>query len=302
MKRPTPLTLVCLLSLPFLSTGLKAALPIENPVPGGIAIVKIPLDTATQPNAFFNNSPLRVEHNEGHWHAIVGIPLSSQPGPLQISYGPGTASDTTPSTTSDTFPAAKQPTQTLTFHIKDKTYQSQHITLKNKRQVTPNEQDLTRIRKEKVEMVNAYKAWQPTQQAFQPFSWPVGGTLSSPFGLKRFFNQQPRNPHSGLDIAAPEGTPIKAPAAGTVTAAGHYFFNGNTLLIDHGEGLVTMVCHLNKANVKKGDTVKRGDVIGEVGKTGRATGPHLHWSVSLNNTRVDPLLLLPPHQQTPPKQ
>lgn len=265
-----------------------AALPIENPVPGGIAIVQIPLDTPHQPKVFYKDNPLRVEKDDGHWLAIVGIPLASSPGRHLLTYY-----SSLPSTD-------PKNSRSLSFQVKDKLYEAQYITLKNKRQVSPNEKDLTRIRQEKTEMVSAYKAWQPTEKHFQAFSWPVKGTVSSPFGLKRFFNQQPRNPHSGLDIAAPEGTPIKAPADGVVTASGNYFFNGNTLIIDHGEGLVTMFCHLNSADVEKGDRVNRGSIIGKVGKTGRATGPHLHWSVSLNNTRVNPLLLLPPEQQTPP--
>jgi len=276
-----------LLVLSLFPTSAWSALPIENAVPGGIAIVQIPLDTTHQPKVFYKDNPLRVEKNDGHWFAIVGIPLATAPGSHPLTYY-----SNLPTTDSKN-------SRTLSFEVKDKHYEAQYITLKNKRQVSPNEKDLTRIRKEKIEMVSAYKAWQPTEKHFQPFNWPVNGTISSPFGLKRFFNQQPRKPHSGLDIAAPEGTPIKAPADGVVTASGSYFFNGNTLIIDHGEGLVTMFCHLSSADVKKGDTIKRGDTIGKVGQTGRATGPHLHWSVSLNNTRVDPLLLLPPKQQTP---
>ncbi|PCJ15832.1 MAG: peptidase M23 [Gammaproteobacteria bacterium] len=276
---------LCMVLL-FPST-LWAALPIASPVPGGIAIIELPLNTAHQPSAQYRNNPLRIEKSNGRWHAIVGIPLSAKPGPQQISFAANK-----PSLNSDH-------SQTLTFQVKDKQYQAQYITLKNKRQVSPNTQDLTRIRKEKAEMVSAFKQWQNPERAFQPFSWPLQGRLSSPFGLKRFFNQQPRNPHSGLDIAAPTGTAIQSPADGVVTASGNYFFNGNTLIIDHGEGLVTLYCHLSAYDVKTGDTVKRGDIIGKVGQTGRATGPHLHWSVSLNNTRVDPLLFLPANQQSP---
>jgi murein DD-endopeptidase MepM/ murein hydrolase activator NlpD len=121
---------------------------------------------------------------------------------------------------------------------------------------------------------------------------PIKGKISSPFGLKRFFNDQARDPHSGLDIAAPEGKAIAAPANGVVAQTGDYFFNGQTVMIDHGQGIISMMCHLSKIEVVKGQMIKQGDVIGKVGQTGRATGPHLHWGMSINNARVNPLLVL----------
>ena len=126
---------------------------------------------------------------------------------------------------------------------------------------------------------------------------PVNGIYTSPFGLKRFFNGQPRKPHSGIDIAAAEGTAIKAPASGVIALTGDFFFNGQRVFIDNGQGLVSMMCHMSRIDVQEGQEIKQGEIIGAVGKTGRATGPHVHWTVSLNNARVNPFLFMPDEEE-----
>jgi murein DD-endopeptidase MepM/ murein hydrolase activator NlpD len=172
----------------------------------------------------------------------------------------------------------------------------QRLTIENKRKVNPYKEDIDRIIRERNEMNKAFKSFENLAQPAVDFVLPAEGPISSPFGLKRILNDQPRNPHSGLDIAAPTGTPIHAPAAGRVTAVGNYFFNGNTVLLDHGQGLISMYCHMSETTVAVGDALSPGDLIGKVGKTGRVTGPHLHWSVSLNNARVDPNLFISEQQ------
>ncbi len=121
---------------------------------------------------------------------------------------------------------------------------------------------------------------------------PVEGIVSTPFGARRYVNGQPRSPHSGLDIAAPEGTPIITPLAGRVLLAESMYLNGNTIVIGHGNGLVMVYSHMNTLELKKGDWVEANTRIGAVGMTGRATGPHLHWGVRFNQARINPASLL----------
>jgi murein DD-endopeptidase MepM/ murein hydrolase activator NlpD len=211
------------------------------------------------------------------WRAIVGLPLQVKPGEHKLD-----------------IQGAGQKKTELSFLINNKSYKKQYITLKNKRQVNPYAKDLVRIRSETAEILNAYQHWNNSIPPVTRLAMPVAGEMSSPFGLRRYFNNEPRNPHSGIDIAAPQGTPILAPANGTVLTTGDYFFNGNTVILDHGHGLVTLYCHLQSISVEPGDEVSKGDPIGLLGMTGRVTGPHLHWSVSLNNARIDPALLLHP--------
>ena len=164
--------------------------------------------------------------------------------------------------------------------------------LKNTRQVNPLAEDMARINRELAEQNEAYQTFSPTQPSNLLFDKPVQGPLSSPFGLRRFFNGEERNPHSGLDFAVGAGTPIKAPAAGKVILIGNYFFNGNTVFVDHGQGLISMFCHMSKIDVTLGQSLPRGGIVGRVGATGRATGPHMHWNVSLNDARVDPAIFI----------
>jgi murein DD-endopeptidase MepM/ murein hydrolase activator NlpD len=266
---------VVLISL-LLVAGSASALPRDNtPVPGGIAIIPLPDDTDPA-SARYSGRKVLVTQQDGRNIAVIGLSLGTKPGRYYLQAKTGSGKPLS-----------------LGFTVADKAYEEQRITIEDKRKVSPEKQDMVRINREKKLIDAALEHWSDQHNVAVEFHKPVPGPTSSPFGLRRFFNDQPRNPHSGLDIAAEEGTPVQAPAPGTVIETGDYFFNGNTILIDHGQGLVTMYCHLSAIEVKPGDHLDSGEIIGKVGKTGRATGAHLHWGVSLNDARVDPLLFLP---------
>ncbi|MGD8515164.1 MAG: peptidoglycan DD-metalloendopeptidase family protein [Granulosicoccaceae bacterium] len=265
----------------LLASAAAQALPTHAAVPGGVAVIDLKLNNDTPPRVSYRDRRVMVLRENGSWHAVVGIPLSAKIGAHELA-----------------IKEHNPPSYTIRFNVRDKKYKEQRLTVKNKRHVYPNAEDLKRIRDDKRHIIKAFKTFRDARDINTTFDKPVEGPFSSPFGLRRFFNEQPRKPHSGLDIAAAQGTPIKSPADGIVVETGDYFFNGNTVFIDHGQGLVSMYCHMHKIGVKAGQAVKRGEIIGEVGKTGRVTGAHLHWSVSLNNTRVDPLLFLDTEDQT----
>jgi len=263
------LTLLLCLTLPAHAEGFLTRL-LNKPVPGGVAVVELGND-ASAPKVRYDGKPvLVVREDDQRWIAIVGIPLTVKAGQQSLDIDG----------------------QVHSFHVEPRTYREQRITLKNKRQVNPNPDDLKRIERELDEQTRAYRQFSPRQPSNLLFDRPVNGPLSSPFGLRRFFNGEERNPHSGLDFAAPAGTPIKSPAAGKVILTGNYFFNGKTVFVDHGQGLISMFCHLSQIDVKLGEELSRGAVLGQVGATGRATGPHLHWNVSLNDARIDPSIFI----------
>ena len=242
---------------------------LNKPVPGGVAVIE--LGTGAQaPKASFEGKPVMVIKEQDTWRAIVGIPLTVKPGIQQITTGG----------------------RELNFMVGTKKYPEQRITLKNQRQVNPNPNDIKRIDNELAIQIKAYRTFSPNTPSNLLLDKPVNGPLSSKFGVRRFFNGEERNPHAGLDFAVPAGTPIKTPAAGKVILIGNYFFNGNTVFVDHGQGFISMFCHMSKVDTKVGQQLARGDVVGKVGSTGRATGPHMHWNVSLNDARVDPAIFI----------
>lgn len=246
------------------------ALPRHLPVPGGVAVIELGDADTPRPQIRFEDRPVMVVEADGRWHAVVGLPLGLEPGTHALANGK----------------------ERIEFEVREREYESQYITLDNDRMVNPYEKDLERIRAERVRQDASLEHFSPVATPAVNFILPVEAPQSSAFGLRRYFNNQPRAPHSGIDLAAPEGTPIRAPARAIVLDAGNFFFNGNTVFLDHGQGLVTMYCHLSEIGVEPGDVIEQGEVIGKVGATGRVTAAHLHWGVSLNDVRVDPWLFV----------
>ncbi len=255
--------------------GIFRVGPFEHhSVPGGIAIVPTGLSNeAVAPTLRWNSRRLAALYANNQWYALVGIPLSTEAGVQTVVVSAG------------------DKTVEITFAVDEAHYEEQRITISDERKVNPAPLDMERINKESVRL-KAVKAIHSSNLLSDHFIWPVTGPISSTFGLQRFFNDQPRRPHGGIDIAMPTGTPIIAPADGVIIDTGNYFFNGNSVFIDHGLGVQTFYAHMDSIAVSNGDTVGQGDVIGTVGETGRVTGAHLHWSLGLNGTWVDPTLVL----------
>ena len=277
-----------LLALPALGRDAKPppAAPTVWPqalaVPGGVARLSLgpaatrPVAQARQGDA---DVPVLVVGDAIEWTAVVGIPLAAALGDAHINVllpeGGG----------------ARQ----VAYTVAPKQYKEQHLKV-SPRTVDLSPQDQARFERERDHQAQVMATFseQPAGGALQSLRMqvPVPGRRSSSFGLRRVFNGQPRNPHSGMDIAAATGTPIVAPLPGRVIDVGDYFFNGGTVWLDHGQGLLTMYCHLSSMDVRVGDVLKAGEAFCKVGATGRVTGPHLHWGVMLNRTMVDPALFL----------
>lgn len=278
-RRAALLRLGSLVALPAtavhaVSPGTPAVWPNAAPVPGGVARLSLGA-AAVRPVALAGNVPVLVVGDAIEWTAVVGIALAALPGTASIAVHT---------------PAG--PRQ-IRYEVGSKKYSEQRL------KVAPGTVDLSPDNAARYERERSHLA--AVMATFSDASVlpldllmrvPVPGRRSSSFGLRRVFNGQARNPHSGMDIAATTGTPVVAPLPGRVIDTGDYFFNGATVWLDHGGGLLSMMCHLSAIDVKPGDLLSTGTRLGAVGATGRVTGPHLHWGVMLNQTMVDPALFL----------
>jgi murein DD-endopeptidase MepM/ murein hydrolase activator NlpD len=266
----------CIASLLFWAGPALAfsyTLPQESAVPGGIKILRLDTHGSAMPYVEVEGHRALVVQDATGWIAVIGIPLSAPLAPTVVVVRSGGAR------------------QELEFSISDKHYASQSLKVAPG-QVNLSRADLERVNREKLIIDRDLSRWSDDQPETLRMEQPVPGVRSSSFGMRRIFNGESRNPHSGMDIAAPIGTPVKAPLAGTVIDTGDYFFNGNTVFVDHGRGVISMYCHLSAIEVQPGERVAAGTTLGAVGKTGRATGPHLHWGLILNRAWVDPELFV----------
>lgn len=271
---PTVLARTAFLVIVLLYNVSVNALPEESLVPGGIALLKLK-NHDKNTKVYFNNKRIAIFQHDKQWFAMAGISLATKPGNYVFSIKQASKNNSEES-----------------FSVVYKKYDEQRLIIKNKRKVNPNEQDTKRIIAESKRKKSAKQLFTEHTPNVD-FIWPVNGRISSIFGLRRFFNDQERRPHSGLDIAADEGTAVKATASGTVIDSGDFFFSGNMVYLDHGQGIISLYAHLSAITVKTGDTVTQGDIIGKVGQTGRVTGPHLHFAVISNQTLIDPIYMLP---------
>jgi murein DD-endopeptidase MepM/ murein hydrolase activator NlpD len=243
-------------------------------VPGGIAQIYLEIPSTTPPTIYYNDAQALVMRKEHSWVCILGLPLTQEIGTAKIEIH------------------SPLGIQTKNFTVKEKKYPIEKLTIPNKRKVQPFASDLTRIAKETALIQGAYKSWHVLPITELHLQRPVKGRESSQFGQRRILNGIEKSQHSGLDIAAPIGTPVLAAKDGFVITTEDFFYSGKTVIVNHGQGFITSYSHLDTILSQPGDNIQQGEVIGTIGKTGRVTGPHLHWSVVLNGALVDPKLFL----------
>jgi len=264
--------------LVFCFHDVRAASGVDVPrtatVPGGVAQVALG-ESSGAPRVRIGNERALVVRDRQIWIALIGISLDAKPG-------------------SRLWAVAEVPNgaqERYAIDVAPKTYAEQHLSVKPG-QVELSASDLVRYQRERAHLERVRRTFSETAPVTLRLVQPAPGPRSNSFGLRRYFNGRARSPHNGMDLAAPTGTPVVAAARGRVIDVDDYFFSGKTVIIDHGQGFLTLYAHLDRIDTRRGETVAAGGGIGSVGATGRVTGPHLHFSVYLNAAAVDPALFL----------
>ncbi len=249
--------------------------------PGEVVLVTVEgNDIRTPPTATLRGQPLQFfpSASTGTWLALIGLDLETSTGPALLS-------------ALLRAPGGKAVRSTQTLSIEAASFPVVELKVEQKF-VTPDKSDAERAEAEASKLHKLFAAGEEKRLFEGRFDSPIPGAATARFGERRVFNGEPKAPHSGMDLKAKLGHPVRASAAGRVVLADPLFYSGKTVVIDHGLGLTTLYAHLSKFLVKTGDMVKKGQVIGKVGATGRVTGPHLHWALKFQNARIDPFSLV----------
>lgn len=268
-------TSVAFAQAPAPPAAMTLAAKARSLQPGELVVVTIATakaQAAVHATAFGHAlTPYRVDDRT--WRVLVGIDLDVTPGTYRVAVN-----------------ADGAPQTSTSLRVLTKAFPTRHLTV-DESFVNPPAEAQAQIAADAAAL-NAIWATPDPSRLWTTFVRPVSEPANSAFGTRSVFNGQPRSPHGGADFPSPTGTPVHAPAAGTVVLARNLYYTGNTVVIDHGLGLFSMLCHFSEIDAHDGDHVTAGQVVGKVGATGRVTGPHLHWAVRLNGARVDPMSLL----------
>ena len=241
---------------------------------GDVGLIEIAVKNGQTPEIVWMNQKLFPvpDRKRVTWYAFLGVDLNSKPGryPLTITISPS------------------GDIRKLLIEVKAEDYGVRRLTLP-KKMVDLDSQTLKRVRKES-KMMNEVWRTTPTDPIWiGAFERPIPGEIAGPFGRRSVINDQPRSPHSGVDLRGKRGTPVKAINRGKVALTGDFFFTGLTVIVDHGGGIQSMYFHLDRIQVQKAQIVEKSQVLGTLGSTGRATGPHLHWGIRINGARINPI-------------
>jgi len=260
----------------MIALAIQIALHARSVQPGELVVIDLTLPEArgnVHVRAFDREVPV-FSLSPTAWRALVGIDLDRKPGTYHVTIDAGQGL------------TGREP-----LVVQPKKFPTRRLTV-DENFVNPPVSVEERIKKESALLASTWAHSAPERLWTAPFERPVPQAANSRFGTRSVYNGQPRSPHGGADFLSPAGTPIHSPNAGRVVVARDLYFTGNTVIIDHGQGLFSMLAHLSEVEVREGDRVEAGALVGKVGATGRVTGPHLHWAVRIDDARVDPLSLL----------